>query len=207
MLMKPILDAMNLHPIAAPRSRPLVVGIGGTTRHGSSSEIALRLALAAAEEAGAETLAFCGTAIDFPMYAPERPERSGTALDFIEAIRAADGVIISSPGYHGSISGLIKNALDYIEDTRSDTRAYLDGRAVGCIVCAHGWQATGSTLAAMRSIVHALRGWPTPLGATINTSLPVFQAGTCVDADIAARLAEVGRQVVTFAQAQRQLLA
>jgi len=57
--------------------------------------------------------------------------------------------------YHGSLSGLIKNALDSLEPLRDDVRPYLDGRAVGCIVVADGWQACGSALASLRGIVHA----------------------------------------------------
>ena len=57
-----------------------------------------------------------------------------------------------------------------------------------------------STLAALRSIVHALRGWPTPFGATLNTSEKLFDAnGGCTDERIAAQLALVGKQVVEFA--------
>jgi FMN reductase len=179
---------------------PLVVGIGGTTRPNSSSEIALRLALQAAADAGARTQAFLGTDIEFPIYAPERAARDSRVLAFLDAVRLADAVIISSPGYHGSISGLIKNGLDYMEDMRGDTRPYLEGRAVGCIVCAHGWQATGTTLSALRDVVHALRGWPTPLGATINTSTRVFEGGRCVEEKAAMQLATVGRQVVEFAR-------
>ncbi|WP_163579655.1 NADPH-dependent FMN reductase, partial [Klebsiella pneumoniae] len=80
-----------------------------------------------------------------PMFAPERPDRSDEARALIAALRRADGIVISSPGYHGSMSGLIKNALDYTEDMRDDAQPYFDGRAVGCIACAAGWQATGST--------------------------------------------------------------
>lgn len=69
--------------------------------------------------------------------------------------------LIWAAAHHGSVSGLIKNALDYIEDTTKEERVYLEGRTVGCIACAYGWQATGSTLNALRTIVHALRGWPT----------------------------------------------
>lgn len=183
--------------------RPFIVGIGGTLRPGSSSEIALRVALDAAAAAGARTQAFVGADIELPIYAPERPGRSPAALAFLDAVRRADGVLIASPGYHGSISGLVKNALDYLEDLRGDARPYLDGRAVGCIVCAYGWQATGSTLSALRDIVHALRGWPTPLGATINSSEPVFADGRCVDARALAHLATVGRQVVEFARGRQ----
>jgi FMN reductase len=143
---------------------PLIVGMGGTTRDGSSSEVALRVALKAAERAGAETVMLAGAALDLPMYAPERADRSSKARQLIDLLRRSHGVIITSPGYHGSISGLIKNALDYAEDMRQDDAVYFEGRAVGCIACACGWQATGSTLATLRSIVHALRGWPAPIG-------------------------------------------
>ncbi|WP_246731351.1 NADPH-dependent FMN reductase [Methylocapsa sp. S129] len=183
----------------------LIVGIGGATRPGSSSETALRIALAGAEALGARTQIFAGQSLLLPLFAPERPERSGEALALIASLRRADGVIISSPGYHGSISGLIKNALDYTEDMRNDPQPYFDGRAVGCIACAAGWQATGSTLAALRSIVHALRGWPTPFGVSLNSSEAAFDQGVCVNPDLKAQLALVGAQVVAFAESRRAL--
>jgi FMN reductase len=113
-------------------------------------------------------------------------------------------VIVASPAYHGSISGMVKNALDYLEDTAKDKRVYLDGVPVGLIVTAYGWQATGSTLATLRSIVHALRGWPTPLGAAINTSGRIFNDGQCNDEGAAAQLDLIGRQVYEFARLRMQ---
>ena len=82
----------------------------------------------------------------------------------------ADAVIIATPGYHGGMSGLVKNAIDHLEALRDDERPYLDGRAVGVIVAAAGWQACGTTLVSVRSAVHALRGWPTPFGVTVNSA-------------------------------------
>jgi FMN reductase len=182
--------------------KPLVVGIGGTTRTNSSTDRALRLALQAVEDAGARTHLFGGSFLaHLPHFAPENRERNEKQREFVEMVRKADGVIVASPGYHGGVSGLVKNALDLLEDLREDERSYLDGRAVGCIVTAAGWQSAGSTLAALRSIVHALRGWPTPFGATINTAQPVFDSsGACTDPKIAEQLAMVARQVVEFAR-------
>ncbi len=34
--------------------------------------------------------------------------------EFADSIRAADGVVVVSPEYHGSMPGVLKNALDYI---------------------------------------------------------------------------------------------
>src|ERR1700741_2290193 len=99
--------------------KPLIVGLGGTVRDGSSTEKALICALRRAEELGAETRLLGGSFLGpLPIFAPRRggPHEAQTAL--AEAIREADGVIVASPGYHGSISGVIKNALDTLELTR-----------------------------------------------------------------------------------------
>ncbi|ACP21648.1 NADPH-dependent FMN reductase family protein (plasmid) [Sinorhizobium fredii NGR234] len=187
---------------------PLIVGLGGTTRDGSSTELALRYALNEAEQAGARTMLFNGQALMMPMYAPEVPHRTAEAQAFIAALRAADGIIIASPAYHGSISGLVKNALDYTEDMRNDAAAYLDGRAVGCITCAYGPQAAGTTLVALRSIVHALRGWPTPLGVGINSATCRFSPeGEPSETAIADQLKIMATQVAKGAFAMRAGLA
>jgi len=181
--------------------RPLIVGIGGTPRAMSSSEKALNVSLAAAQKEGADVLTFSGPDLVLPMYPPSGSERTSEALTLVDALRRCHGLIISAPSYHGSLSGLIKNALDYAEDLRTDERVYLDGRAVGCIVCAGGWQAAGMTLTALRGIAHALRGWPTPLGAMLNTSGKLFdEEGNCLDLTSKMQLETVGRQVVEFAK-------
>jgi FMN reductase len=186
------------------RSRkPFIVGIGGTARCNSSSERALRLAVGIAEVSGAETLLLPVHELCLPVFDPERSEPTPQAERLIEALKRADGIIISSPSYHGCVSGMVKNVLDYAEDLRSDGRVYLEGRAVGCITTAAGWQATGSTLQALRSIVHALRGWPTPLGVAINTTETIFEPdGGCPSTRVHEQLETLARQVVGFARAQ-----
>ena len=124
----------------------------------------------------------------------------------MEALRSADGVIVASPGYHGGVSGLVKNALDYAEDLRRDERPYLDGRAFGCIGVAHGWQTSVGTMNQLRQFAHALRAWPTPLGSAINAQTSVLgRDAASSDPVAAAQLMSVGRQVVEFANALRAL--
>jgi FMN reductase len=184
-----------------PAKQPFIVGIGGATKADSSTEQALILALAAAEKAGARTEMFGGAdLVTLPHYSAPGTAESDVGKRLVEAVRAADGVIIASPGYHGTISGLVKNAIDFLEETAKDPRVYLDGVPVGLIVTAYGWQATGSTLATLRSIVHALRGWPTPLGAAINSVGGIFKDGKCTDEGAARQLDLVGHQVYEFAR-------
>lgn len=181
--------------------QPLIVGVGGTLRDGSSSEKALRLALKAAADSGARTEIFAGPAVNLPPFDPADRNRTPEASALVAALRRADGVILSSPGYHGSISGLLKNAIDYTEDMRADPRVYLADRAVGIIVCADGIQAMGSTLNTLRAITHALRGWPTPFAAMVNAGAkPFLPDGSCQSPEVEQSLRLVAAQVVEFAQ-------
>ena len=189
---------------AAQPFSPLIVGIGGTTRGGSTSERTLIKALDAAERIGARTRLFGGEFLSrLPIYDP-KPGGGGCAelAELLEAVRGADGVLIATPGYHGSVSGLIKNALDSLEGLSKDERPYFEGRAVGCIVTADGWQACGTTLAALRTIVHALRGWPTPLGVAFNPSAGALfdDRGALAEDRDARQIDMIAAQVVDFAR-------
>lgn len=180
---------------------PYIVAVGGTLRPNSSTERAMRHVLEKARLAGARVKLISGTALQLPLYQPENTERSDSARALVAELALADGIILGSPGYHGSISGLIKNALDYAEDLRQDPRPYFSGRAVGCIATAGGWPGAVNTLGALRDIVHALRGWPTPLGAAINTAEIVFgEAGECLNPKVAQALDIMSSEVMSFAQ-------
>lgn len=176
-----------------------VVGIGGSTRAGSQSEQALRIALRGAADAGATTTLITGEDLQLPFYDVAIAERSPAARELVEAIRRADGLIVVSPGYHGGPSGLVKNALDYVEDLHHDERPFLTGRAVGLIAVASGWQAAVTALNQLRTTVHALRGWPTPLGGAVNSLETKFdESGGCSDEKVQATLRLIGQQVAEF---------
>ncbi|SAK83346.1 FMN reductase [Caballeronia calidae] len=183
--------------------RPLVVGIGGATRPASSTERALALSLKSAQDAGARVQLFGGAFLhSLPHYAPETRQLTDEQHELIEMVRAADALIVATPAYHGGISGLVKNALDTLDELRNDDRPYLDGRAVGSIVTVYGWQAAGTVLTSLRSVIHALRGWPTPFGATVNTLETRFEStDSCSDPKVVEQVRTVGHQVSSFALA------
>lgn len=157
--------------------------------------------MAAARQAGASTYALAAADLELPLYAPHQPSDDPRAERLLESVGEADGIMIASPGYHGQISGLVKNALDYLEELSDGPRPYLEGRAVGCIVSATGWQGTVTALQSLRTVVHALRGWPTPLGIALNSTQPLFDAdGRVRDPEVAARFDVVAEQVVGFAR-------
>lgn len=177
-----------------------VAGIGGSTRPGSSTEIALRAVLAEAERLGARTVCVTAEELMVPMY-DWRGERGPRERRLVEVMGAADGLVLASPSYHGTMSGLMKNVLDHAEDLRRRSEPYFTGRPVGCVAVAQGAQGGASALASLRSAVHALRGWPTPLGVAVDSSRVTFDgAGRCQDPHVQMQLETMAEQIVDFAR-------
>src|SRR5271155_2178189 len=85
--------------------RPYIVGIGGTARERSSSEMALKASLTHVVALGAAVDCFSGDALDLPHYGSTRASADPRALRLVDALRRCDGVILSTPAYHGSVSG------------------------------------------------------------------------------------------------------
>lgn len=182
------------------RGRTLrVVGIGGTLRSGSTSLGALRRALRASGRAGAEVELLDLRELDLPMYEPGRPlDGYGPEVRrFVEAVRGADALIVSTAAYHGTLAGVTKNALDFIQFLGRDERPYLDSRVVGLITTAGGDQAAVNSNGAMVNVVHALRGVVAPLLVVLPKSWRISdEDGNIVDESYGGRLDRLGRLVV-----------
>ena len=84
---------------------------------------------------------------------------------------------------------------------------YLDGMAVGCVGTGAGWQGANATLTALRSVTHALRAWPTPIGIAINTAEPPFDNdGRCLSPALLAQADAMARQILAFANRDNSLV-
>ena len=174
-----------------------IVGIGGSTRTGSSTELLVRAVLAAAADGGATTMIITARALALPPYEP-RPAQSARARARRRRARRRrprDRLTGLSRG----VSGLVKNALDYLEELAHDERPYLDGLPVACVPTASGWQAAAGTLRSLRDTVHALRGWPTPLGLAVNTANELLDdAGRFHDTRLTDQVHAIASQLIRF---------
>jgi FMN reductase len=179
-----------------------VVGIGGTLREGSTSLLALKKALRAAEEAGATTELLDLRELDLPLYEPGKPLEGceENVKEVVEAMRGADALLWSTAAYHGTLAGVTKNALDFAQFLARDERPYLQGRVVGLISTAGGGMAAVNAIGAMVNAVHALRGVAAPLSVPVTQSWKAFdEEGIIRDEGVARRLESLGWIVVEMA--------
>ncbi|MCJ7935683.1 MAG: NAD(P)H-dependent oxidoreductase [Chryseobacterium sp.] len=74
-----------------------------------------------------------------------------------------------APLYHGSIPGVMKNCLDWLEVTANRYEPYLTDKTVGLVCWADGLQAMQG-INAMDAIAKSLRAWPVPFSVPVVRS-------------------------------------
>jgi FMN reductase len=157
------------------RPGPVVVGLGGSTRAVSLTTVALRAALDGAARAGARTQLLDLRALPLPILDADRPVGDiDNARTILDAVRGADGLIVASPLYQQTISGAMKNLLDYLGVLEDETPPGLTGKVVGLVSVAGGAASLGATLA-MRASCNGMGAWVLPDSADLD--------GSCFDAD------------------------
>src|SRR3974390_2609505 len=122
------------------KDKLLVVGLGGSLGRNSTSFAALEIALEGAKDAGARTASLNIRELALPMYDPAMTTPPESVAHMCTLIGEADGLIWSSPMYHGTISGSFKNALDWLQFLSDRKPPYLTDKIVGLISTSGGVQ-------------------------------------------------------------------
>jgi FMN reductase len=154
-----------LRPAAGSRSgsEPVrILGIGGATSAKSWSLVPLQEALRKAEALGCETSLATVYDLNLPLLHTEwRLEDYPPTLSWLlDEVRRADGIIICSPTYHGTVSGAIKNVLDLLIFLGKDNPPYLGGKPVGLM--AYGGMTAMGVLHTLTNCVRGLKGISVP---------------------------------------------
>jgi FMN reductase len=177
-----------------------IVGLGGSLAEVSTSRAALRVALEGAEIAGARARLLDLRTLDLPMYDPDDDEPTRAAAELLDACHGADGMLWSSPLYQGTISGALKNALDWLRLLGDREPPYLHDKVVGLISAAGGTQGL-QAINTMEFATRALRAWAVPYVVPIPTAARVFDAdGRVHDPAVESQLRTLGSEVVRVAR-------
>jgi NAD(P)H-dependent FMN reductase len=145
-----------------------ILGICGSLRPDSHTLKALDLVLAAAAGPGVEVSKLHGAPLRLALCDGRHPsEAPPEVAAFLAAVAAARVVVLATPDYCGSFSGVLKNALDWLAP------AGLAGKVAGLLSVAGGPSAEGSLLA-LRELCLRQAAWVVPLPAAVPLSNEVF---------------------------------
>jgi len=176
-----------------------IVGLAGSLHAESATRMAVEYALRGAEEEGAKVKLLDLAAYDLPYWSLEKEDGNVRQVErFLAELRTSDGIIIGSPEMHGSISGVLKNALDLASIDE------FEGKMVGLVGIAGGRMGATEALSHLRTIGRSLHAWVVPTQASISNSATAFDfRGEPTDPEVRSRLKSVGREVARFARLHR----
>ena len=178
-----------------------ILGITGSLRRGSYNTSLLRAAKALAPE---------GTTLDIaslhgiPLYDGDLEAESGIpeAVRALKArVAAADGLLLATPEYNGSIPGVFKNAIDWLSRPGADIARVFGGRPVAIMGATPGPGGTILAQAAWLPILRALgtRPW-------FGGRMMVSSAGKVFDAEGALTDEKVKGQLQGFMKGFAELI-
>ena len=165
-----------------------ILGVASSMRESSYSTRVLKLVLEKAEKSGAETKLLSLRELQLPMYQPEQ-NRSPELDKVTEYVKWADAFVLASPDYHGSMSGVMKNFLDFFWSEFA-------GKTFGYICASHEKGLT--VMDQMRTAIRQCYGWSMPYGISINSDQDFDSSGKITNENILSRIETVSRDLVVY---------
>jgi FMN reductase len=180
-----------------------ILGVAGSVRQESYSTLGLKMVLEEAKKYSSESHLLDLRDRNLPLYDPGAPSsndpsfnNSNNELEKITTVlKWADALILASPDYHGSMSGTLKNFLDYFWEDFA-------GKTFGYIIASHE---KGLTVAdQMRTAVRQCYGWSMPYNISINGEKDFDSEGNLVNSTLVKRIKMLARDLVTYGTLIRQ---
>src|SRR5919204_2672135 len=168
-----------------------ILGVGSSMRQGSYSTLAVKIVLEiAAKKYGAETRLLDLRQTNLPLYNPaDQLPKSNDIQKVVESVNWADAFVLASPDYHGSMSGTMKNFLDYFwEEFAGKTFAYL------CTSHEKGL----TVMDQMRTAVRQCYGWSLPYGISVNAKEDFNERGEIINELLDKRLKILAHDLVIY---------
>ena len=132
-----------------------VMGISGSYGNDSNNTKLVKLGLEILSDLGAETHFWDLNEKPLPFVGEEGCWDHENVKDFQNLATEVNAYLLSSPEYHGCMSGVMKNQLDWIYSK------HVSGKAFG-LMSTLGGQSNSNTLNQMRIAVRWIHGWAIP---------------------------------------------
>lgn len=168
-----------------------IIGLCGSLRAGSYAEKALVLTLKSVEGAGAQVEYLDFKKLNLPLChgGDAYPDHPDVAV-LQQKVKEADGLILSTPEYHGSYSGVIKNALDLLGFEE------LSDKVWGLVSVLGGAQ-NSNALNDLRIVARWVHAWVVPEQVSIGQAWKQFDPqGNLTDPKLGERIDKLAFAVV-----------
>ncbi len=175
----------------AKDGRPHIVALCGSRRENSYTKKALKETLTTVREAGGSAELVNLTEMELPPFNPKLPE-AGNGKQVTRIVHNADAIILGTPMYHGSYSGVLKNAIDYCGFDE------FEGKTVGLLVVSGGSFPT-PTMTHLRDVCRSLKAWVLPHQVAIPQAQSAFGADGTADKALEDRIHKFGTTLVQYA--------
>jgi chromate reductase len=160
--------------------------------------------------AGAEVREIQLLGLDLPLFSFDREAADGmppAVLELKAAIEASDGLLVGAPELNTSITGVLKNAIDWAArpiDAEGPRNASFAGK-VAAMVSGSKWDHAGIRgLAELRGILAGVGCLVIPEQISVPHAPPRFAAdGSLPDDELRARLHALGASLVQAIEARR----
>lgn len=170
-----------------------VLGVGSSLRELSYSTSGLKLLLDKAKSKMAETRLIDLRQTNLPMLYSTK-EDTEEIVQTTELVKLADAFVLATPDYHGSMSGSLKNFLDYFWSEFA-------GKTFGYIVASHEKGLT--VMDQMRTAVRQCYGWSLPYGISINSEEDFDDKMELTNKKLMSRLDMMARDLVVYGKLLR----
>jgi azobenzene reductase len=170
-----------------------VLGVGSSLRELSYSTSGLKLLLDKAKSKMAQTRLIDLRQTNLPMLYSTR-EDTEEIVQTTESVKWADAFVLATPDYHGSMSGSLKNFLDYFWSEFA-------GKTFGYIVASHEKGLT--VMDQMRTAVRQCYGWSLPYGISINSEEDFDDKMELTNKKLMSRLDMMARDLVVYGKLLR----
>lgn len=181
---------------------PHVLAVCGSRREGSYTRRALSEVIRGVEGAGGTGAVLDLGDVNLLPFDPS-DDAAGDADAVTQWFRTADAVILGTPMYHGSYSGVLKNAIDYCGFDE------FEGTTVG-LLAVSGGPFPLPALDHLRPVCRALNAWVLPHQAAIPQAHFAFDDDGFTDDDVRQRVRTLGERAVLYASiepARRRVVA
>ncbi len=163
--------------------------IVASLRTQSTTHVAVQHVMQAAQRLGAEVELVDLHAQPLPMFEPDQ-RASAARAEISRKALWANAFLLGTPDYHGSMSGAMKNFLDYL------WREFA-GKLCGYVCASHEKGLTA--MDQMRTAVRQCYGWSLPYGVSITTEDIDVAAETVSNPRVAQRLEMLAHDLTTYA--------